>query len=365
MGGLTALQVAVGNVWSERITELLLEAGADPNVIQEPSGATPAHWAVDIRNRKMVEALLKHKANPNAAEASGKTPLDFAKELAPKPSAQSRRNVPLSRGSGGCSAPNRIASDIVQLLRKAGATEYPQRPNSIMIGRGDVFSVIFSKDAGEENRYTLMEAVGMGFRSYISPGGTPTAFTSALSFPDFSQVRILRSKASDSAGDEEVIVNLEKILQSGDCSKDVPLKWGDLVEIPEKEHKVGEHWLGLPFEVAEPLRRCLQRWIAIRVSSKGGQDLEKRPLLDLILNASGQQTTTPDGNLCFYVRSFRLDEVLHAANVLRTSSDLTRVKVTRSGSATEQSREDILNLFQPAKGFWLRHGDVIEVPEKE
>ena len=117
--------------------------------------------------------------------------------------------------------------------------------------------------------------------------------------------------------------------------------------------------------MAEPLRRCLQRWIAIRVSSKGGQDLEKRPLLDLILNASGQQTTTPDGNLCFYVRSFRLDEVLHAANVLRTSSDLTRVKVTRSGSATEQSREDVLNLFQPAKGFWLRHVDVIEVPEKE
>jgi hypothetical protein len=103
----------------------------------------------------------------------------------------------------------------------------------------------------------------------------------------------------------------------------------------------------------------LQRSIHIRVKGKGGQDAERHPLLDLYPGESGQ------GSLCFYVRSFRLDEILHAINVLRTSSDLTRVKVKRVDPDSKEAREITVNLFDSTKNFWLRNGDSIEVPERE
>lgn len=68
-------------------------------------------------------------------------------------------------------------------------------------------------------------------------------------------------------------------------------------------------------------------------------------------------------------RSFRLKPVLQGANVLRVSSDLSRVKVKRVDPATSQSRELLFDLsekqpYDERTDLWLRDGDVIEVPEK-
>ncbi|MBI2946199.1 MAG: ankyrin repeat domain-containing protein [Verrucomicrobia bacterium] len=383
--GLTALQITV-SYRLDRLMEMLLAAGADPNVVYERgNGETPLHWAVSNRSRQTVEALLKHKANPNAADAAGKTPLDYAKALAPQPSAQSRRGTQITRGPRfAVPTSNEIVSDIIQLLRKAGATEYPQRDRSIMIGRGDSFSVVFSKDAPRDNQYTLMLALGLyyrdklaGLNSQSGGAGTPslpqtpgfgrgTQGLPPLEFPDFSRIQIRRKKQDTASGDETIHVNLQQALQSADSSKDTVLEWGDMIEIPEKDHKP-EKWAGLPFEESEPLRRCLRRAIRIVVkdrNSGGSRDLA----LDLLPSRPYPYAEFPDWRSIpspFSVTSFRLDEVLRAASVHRTSSDLTRVRVLRADPNTKQAQETIVNLFDPSRSFWLREGDVIEVPEKE
>ena len=59
----------------------------------------------------------------------------------------------------------------------------------------------------------------------------------------------------------------------------------------------------------------------------------------------------------------RLNDVVRSANVIRSSSDLTRVKVTRSGGERWEKVFDLTNTDKTSD-LWLRDGDVIEVPEK-
>ena len=64
--------------------------------------------------------------------------------------------------------------------------------------------------------------------------------------------------------------------------------------------------------------------------------------------------------------SFMLRSVLDRSKLVRFSSDLTRVKVTRRDGATGQPRERVLDCSNAnnAPDLWLRDGDVIEVPDK-
>jgi hypothetical protein len=69
------------------------------------------------------------------------------------------------------------------------------------------------------------------------------------------------------------------------------------------------------------------------------------------------------------IMNFRLKNVLTQANVVRVSSDLSRVKVKRADSKSGQTQELLFNLsegapYDPRTDLWLRDGDVIEVPEK-
>ena len=61
-----------------------------------------------------------------------------------------------------------------------------------------------------------------------------------------------------------------------------------------------------------------------------------------------------------------LSAVVNGANVLRSSSDVTRVKVKRRDPQTGQPLELMFNLEKsnPATDLWLRDGDMIEVPDK-
>src|SRR6185503_20408662 len=74
---------------------------------------------------------------------------------------------------------------------------------------------------------------------------------------------------------------------------------------------------------------------------------------------------------------FRLNQVIYGSGLLRTSSDLTKVHVTRTDSATKKKQEwtiDLTKLRSEEKGpvhnigqgqdLWLRDGDVIEIPDK-
>ncbi len=64
--------------------------------------------------------------------------------------------------------------------------------------------------------------------------------------------------------------------------------------------------------------------------------------------------------------AFWIKPVLRNSNLLLASSDLSRVKVTRHDPVSAKAREWLLDCSdtKPTPAFWLRDGDVIEVPEK-
>jgi len=63
--------------------------------------------------------------------------------------------------------------------------------------------------------------------------------------------------------------------------------------------------------------------------------------------------------------SFMLRSVLDNSKLVRVSSDLSRVKVTRMDPETKKKQEWVIDCTKPEQAdLWLRDGDVIEVPEK-
>jgi ankyrin repeat protein len=76
--GNTPLNVAVrGRASKEkaRIVELLLAKGADPDAKTRGGGSSPLHIAAFAGNFEVVKLLLTHKADVNATDGEGKTPL--------------------------------------------------------------------------------------------------------------------------------------------------------------------------------------------------------------------------------------------------------------------------------------------------
>src|SRR5262245_15766065 len=61
----------------EKAFTALLKAKADVNAAQ-PDGATALAWAVHLGERKMAEALLDSGANANTADEYGETPITLA-----------------------------------------------------------------------------------------------------------------------------------------------------------------------------------------------------------------------------------------------------------------------------------------------
>ena len=60
-----------------------------------------------------------------------------------------------------------------------------------------------------------------------------------------------------------------------------------------------------------------------------------------------------------------LHSVLDNSKLVRVSSDLSRVKVTRQDPLTKKTTEWTIDCTNSdTDNLWLRDGDVIEVPEK-
>ncbi len=134
------------------------------------------------------------------------------------------------------------------------------------------------------------------------------------------------------------------LLQSRDCS-DMPLEWGDVVEIPEADHPINAVWQGLPEAQFVKLQECLKREVQITVKGQKAK-------IALAPERGGEPR-------------FMLVPVLNKSGLLRASSDLTRVKVRRHEPRTGQSYELVLDCdVSIPPDLWLRDGDEIEVPEK-
>lgn len=79
------------------MTKMLLEKGANPNIVERTEGRTPLHYVALWGKKTVAEILLAHGANVDTRDWFGKTPLSLAKE-------------------GG-------HTEIIELLKKHGAKE--------------------------------------------------------------------------------------------------------------------------------------------------------------------------------------------------------------------------------------------------
>ena len=332
-----------------RIIEALLFAGANPNSTDH-YGNTRLHDAVSGLRKDIVELLVTNKADVNVMNNNRQTPLDLTQR--------------------GGSTPHRPTTDyaildqIALFLIKHGADETLHRRSSISASRPErnLNSPVFLKGTDDHNRYTLLEFIS----AHYSGGG-------GFSFPDFANLKIKRLSSKPGGTNEVINVDLEKLLQSGDCSQDLWLQWGDIVEIPEMDHAVRQPWFGLSQDTVSVLRKCLKREVEIMVKGETTTltlvlpNLQQNPQPvpgGVILGGIGDQESWKN------IRSFRLKEVINSANVVRISSDLSRVKVKRMDTKTGQVQELMFDLSDAAPSdartdLWLRDGDVIELPEKQ
>jgi hypothetical protein len=170
-----------------------------------------------------------------------------------------------------------------------------------------------------------------------------------LPFPDLWNIRIHRP-VPGKPGEEKVF---PVVLPSGTnaigCEKNVYLEFGDVVEVPERDHALGEAIVGLTDDQYRELLACIARKVTFVAH---GERVE--------VTLSGL-----DARLSHAAKGSTVQALL------RSSSDLTRVQITRTDPETKQTRqltENILPFWenkQPlADDLWLRDGDVIEVPDK-
>jgi len=140
------------------------------------------------------------------------------------------------------------------LLLKHGANSNLQRLNFIGVARNgrEIDVGRFYKGTSSQNRYTLFETIASYYR-YRGPDNAPR-----LPFPDFTRVQINRIVLKENKT-KDINVDVDTILKSGECSHDVWLEWGDLVDIPEQDHPINERWAGLSSEIGDALRiqRCV------------------------------------------------------------------------------------------------------------
>lgn len=335
----TALHKAVagGNL---KAMEALLKAGAKVDAT-DGSGWTPLHIAALNGKLELIDALLQAGANPNIQSPDGALPLSIAR-----------------RTSGHTVLTEEVRQEISKLLLQHGADESLLRRRTItVVRRGRNFEqVIFRKGTNDFNRHSLYEMMA---RIYYPN----RADKEKMAFPDLRQIAIER--VDGKSGTRQMIVNLEARATSGDCTNDLWLEWGDLVEIRETEHPLNATWPGLDGKLATNFSRCLERSVSIVI--KGGTNR-----VELRAKAGFEgQIFGPDGRHLngFHIshESFRLAEALQRSGLLLTSSDLARVKVARRNAQTGQRREWIVNAVNPNNetDLWLQDGDVIEVPEKD
>lgn len=326
------------------ICEALLKAGANPNATNFQNGMTPLFQAAGSANKALVQLLLEYKADVNHVDKEGSTILALIKPGADRSSAANAETY----------------REIVALLLKHGARDAPSEPapnaQVIRVWRagwpdGDV---VFRKDTNGLNYFTLIEALVAYYNYYNGP---PHMYEPVLNFspaigrlpsPDLSKLRVRRLTGGTNT--QPISVNLMVSPTDFDCARDIGLDFGDVVEIPARANAAGS---GLPAGQRDQLwRRCAPCKVTLTVRG-----------------ASSYLADTPPGDGRYLSRALAAHATLPG---LPTSSDLSRVKVTRRDPKTGEAKtftRDVLAFRksgQPiSEDLALRDGDVIEVPERE
>jgi hypothetical protein len=270
---------------------------------------------------------------------------------------------------------------VADLLRRHGALDDLPHLDQIGVRRGSiVFSqALFTKGSQDWSQFTLLELLAVEYRLLAAgpdqgrgsfSGASQLFRGSRLPFPDMAHVHISRPSA-DLKSWQDQVVDLTPVVESGDCAKDVRLRWGDVVEVPEGDHPLNEKWKGFSKEELVNLKKCLTRKVEIVV--KGQTNTVTLAPMITGLPGDGERGALmgPGGGqyepAIYSQTPFWIRPVLLQSNLVLISSDLSRVKVTRRDPATGQSREWVVDCSkggESAPAFWLQDGDRIEVPEK-
>jgi ankyrin repeat protein len=366
----TALMMAASGANNSNAVEVLLQHGADANA-RDSQGRTALHWAAcnAPADESVFVLLLNAKADANVRDNYGKTPLDYIKSWFQNDWKGRFETVAVKQ---------ELAKRLITLLHQHGALDKLPDWNSITMSRpaANFSFAIFHEGTNDWNQFTLLEAL-LNFyessQSYSVPQGNNTfagySLNSMLPFPDLTHVVILRPR-HDSTNETRIVVNLLNGTNGIDCTKDVPLEFGDVVEIPEREHSLGENAFGLTSAQFHTLDDY------VKGSAK--------------LIAHGQTVELPFYRLGNQAALGVVLKQPAAQKALLSSSDLSRVKIIRRDPKTGKSGEWILDCrqvepsanrvvlttpisYQRMNGsnnslastdLWLRDGDVIEVPEK-
>ncbi len=381
--GYTPLLFAVGT-GKQKTAEVLLQGGADVNAHATVDGRTPLHIAIERRDPALTELLLTNKADVNARDKGGLTPLDIAKgSSSPRPSGAIMPFPPVPpvrvQPPGGTPAtPATVASptSLADLLRQHGALDELPDFTTIRVTRQglDKPILVFRQQTSGWNHFTLLETVlnlyvnqgavdferadaarsgrnlapGSSFQSRLqSVISQASAQGNAVWFPDLKRIIIHRPDRTPGGKEQVIPVNLLNTTNGVDCTKDLPLEFGDVVEIPVRDHALSESPSALSLPETVGFLDCLRRKVQLTVRGQS-REIELRPnaVESLLRMALGKS---------------------EAKSQLLSSSDLTRVKVTRQDPATGQPREflvDTTKTFTESDELWLRDGDIIEVPEK-
>ncbi len=349
--GDTPLSVAVSLGRGESARRLL-EAGADPNIADQ-SRRTPLHETALKGFPGLALLLLEHHADPNLRDRSGATPLDYA----------TKQTQPAFR-------------ETADVLRQHGAIEDLPFPDRIDVARPTTGyrAAVFVHRGDMNDQFTLFDLLAVAYglvetgspmpdgNVHIVPIANPATghaiSQSPLAFPDFEHL-VVRQRAPGSAGTWSTkAVNLLHAFDIQDCNADIRLGWGDVIEIPETDHPVRQPWNGLTPSARSTLVKCLTRNIELVVGDSTNH---------LVL-VPGEGIHRQDSTDVLPERSFMVAPVVFGSQLLRSSSDLSRVTVKRKDATTDQSQEWLLNLapqpHEPAPAFWLRDGDVVVLPGK-
>lgn len=324
----------------------LLAAGADVN-IRTATDWSAVHSATYYGRKVILQMLLAKGANPNVRNNEGKTPLDLTK---PQPA-----GIILPTRPG--EEPRASMQELADLLRQYGALDDLPDFKSIRFTRGTITPLpVFYRDTNSLNRFTLFEALANHFGASADFTGGLSSFSDRLNalrsaraggplrFPDLARIRIQRSPISRPTERNEIPVNLLGATNGLDCAKDVPLEFGDVIEIPEREHTLAEPEIGLTTTQLRELETCLERTVRFVVRTE---------TVELKL----------PGNAAWLTPALNNPQV---QRILRSTSDLSRVKVKRSDPKSGNTQAFRINTQERngSNDLWLRDGDVIEVPDK-
>jgi len=349
--GSSALHVAV-NQGAKDIVELLLTKGADVN-LKNQQGETPLHWAVRFAtggagNQEMVGLLLAKGADPNIRNNQGLTPLDFAngKTGLPQPGVLVSRPIPtrtLRQPDGSVAPAKPDPASVAALLRQHGALDdLPNLDRIEVRGSETRFAkTVFVKGTNDWNQFTLLEAI---LNAY-SGAGTLLPPGPRLLFPDLHRVVVVRPSRTPGQPPERRVVDLLSPTGDVDCAKDIALEFGDVVEIPERDHTLQESAVGLTDKEAKQMQECRSGKVGLLVRGKKTE-----------LKVGPYPTQALVGSVLAQAE---------ARSAVFSTSDLSQVRVTRVNAATGQLKEWLLDCSGGNNpDLWLRDGDVIEVPDK-